>query len=142
MTNPFNLKPNLCTPCGGMCCKTLPGSASPSDFPTEELRSEALSSGRWCIDWWEGDPREGKDEVDTAQYMRPATKGKEGKLFDPSWGGECTFLTEKGCELTPDKRPAQCRAVVPHPNNDDCKVDNENFTRQAIAISWLGILNN
>jgi Fe-S-cluster containining protein len=137
MTIEGNFDAARCAACGGACCKSLPGAAFPEDFPTAESVQEALATGRWALDWWEGDPREGHDELTEAYFLRPATKGKEGVVRDPSWGGECTFLTPKGCELPAERRPRECRMLTPRPKGVDCMGDGT-AGKRAAAVAWLG----
>ena len=129
------LNPEICKKCGGKCCKAMPGSAYPEDFkePLFESLLSAFKSGNWAIDWWEGDPREGKEEVDVAYYIRPRTKDNDA-LFDPSWGGECIFLNNNGCILKPEERPQSCRLLEPQ-ENGEC-IHHGNIKRGA-AIAWL-----
>lgn len=112
----------------------------PEDFgPPEELREklrEALATGNWAVDWWEGDPTGGdKGQV---YYVRPATKDKAGgsRIFDPSWGGVCVFHTSTGCSIF-ENRPSGCRGVKPGKNpagGFDCSV--EHSTKEESAIAW------
>ena len=97
----------LCSACKGQCCKNMPGICLPEDFDHDYSKvKETLKGGRYAIDWWE-------DDI-PVYYIRPALKGKEGKLLDPAWSGtECTFLEEKGCTLSLEARPAQCRQLEP-----------------------------
>lgn len=128
----------VCTECQGRCCKTVPGVCFPDDFDVSNgfnRLNEALESGRFCIDWWEGDPREGKDEYERGYFVRPAIKGREGVLFNPTWGGTCTFLTEQGCELDVKDRPKNCRMLEPR-EDENCVLHGENGKRGA-AIAWL-----
>ncbi len=92
----------LCAECEGRCCKQMPGIYHPDDLRSLHVRSIAtqLKSGKWALDWWEGEPRE--------YYLRPATKTGR-RIYDPSWGGECIFLTACECELEHDDRPRGCR---------------------------------
>ena len=125
-----------CTECGGECCKNLPGACLPSDFglPGSFTKlDKAFESGRYCIDWWEGDPREGKTEYEHGYFVRPATKNRIGTKYDPSWGGECNFLTENNCELEPNDRPSVCQNLEPI-REDDCIA---HIDRQYAAIAWL-----
>lgn len=93
-----------CNGCG-KCCKASPGLFVPEDFGNDLSRMrEAIAAGRVAIDWWEGE---------RVYYLRPATKAMQGEVFDPSWGGECNYLTATGCELTYEARPRQCRGLVP-----------------------------
>ena len=157
-------QPELCTTCGGKCCKNIPGATRPSDFKGRQQIIEALRGGRYCVDWWEGDPRKRKntlkgkipedvatgikailDELHEHQevlktwrrgyFIRPAGKGFEGRLLDPSWGGiGCTFLTDTGCSLEPEQRPTQCRLLQPDATGH-C-IDHSGGKREA-AIAWL-----
>lgn len=94
--------PDLCGPCGGHCCQGYPGAAFPSDFGQnlKEIESnllDALISGRWALDFWEGYFGE-NPPVWEAKYVRPSVKGKEGWVLDPTWGGPCTFHSASlGC---------------------------------------------
>lgn len=137
-----------CGPCGGKCCRLMPGIAVPEDFGAPDrdtMRSRlraAFETKRWAIDWWEGDPREGSNALDSAEFVRPATRGKEGTLFDPSWGGTCTFLGPKGCELAHDDRPRNCRGLVPnHPNScAEEHSDGERVEKVDYVLAWIPYL--
>jgi len=98
----------LCTICKGHCCKRYPGAALPSDFEKPLMRSlvKAFESGNWAIDWWEARY--------LGYFVRPAIKGVS-QLYDPSWGGECIFLTDRGCRLLFEQRPMGCRYLKPAP---------------------------
>lgn len=132
----------ICGECGGECCKHLPGACYPEDFgvPLDESRlAYALASGRYAIDWWEGDPRPDShdldDERDRTYFVRPATKGREGTRFDGSWGGECTFLGSEGCDLPEDARPLECKSLEPRIDGK-CVMHNSRGKQEA-AILWL-----
>ena len=131
----------LCSRCGGKCCINMPGNCFPEDFKlynkdsSLKLLIEALKSEKYCIDWWEGDPRKNKEEVEKGYYVRPATKDKKGILYDPSWGGECVFLTKKGCELFENDRPTMCRMLEPK-KDGKCNLDAK-YNKQNSAIAWI-----
>lgn len=130
-------RPNkLCVQCKGDCCKRLPGIAYPKELGLPRITElkKRLTSGEWTIDWWEGDPRDGASELDCSYYIRPAVKGEEGKLTDPSYGGGCTFLAEKGCELSFNKRPLGCRMLEPKPNRE---CDSHGYNKQHAALAYL-----
>ena len=104
----------VCAACGGKCCKRIPGNAYPEDFApnVEKNLREAIASGLWAIDCWEGD----LDDTYDPMYVRPQTKKghMERRLFDRSWGGECVFFHENvGCVLPFEKRPKECRMLEP-----------------------------
>jgi len=131
----------LCAECGGKCCKQMPGEMSPGDvmrhFCCNSLLAavtSALVSGRFAVDWWEGDPRTGCDELGRGYYIRARAKTDTG-LMCPSWGGRCTFLRDDGCELPPDLRPLTCRLLEPK-EGDACELHNGGG-KNAAALLWL-----
>jgi len=97
----------------------MPGVCLPSDFkkPLRRSLSEALRSGKYSIDWWEGDPRKHGGGLSKIYFVRPATKNSR-ELFDLTWGGECVLLTPSGCSLAPDERPSGCRLLEPKRNGE------------------------
>ena len=128
----------ICLECGGRCCKQYPGAAYPEDFILREgtekfLITIAIKSKKWVIDWWEGDPGDGNKE--TAYFVRPAIKGKEGKTYDPSWGGECIFLEPTGCSLQLKHRPRECRLLEPKKGGKGC-VAHDNTGKNGAALAW------
>ena len=125
----------ICAVCEKPCCKEMPGACIPADFGTPNLPKlfDALESGKYTIDWWEGNPKPMAEQDDESRlrearergyFIRPATKEESG---------ECVFLTEKGCELPLKKRPAQCRAMVPA--GGECEPP-KGFSKQEIAQAW------
>lgn len=134
-----------CAACG-QCCKALPGQFIPADLGAAEPDRTAkardlLLSGNYSIDWWEGDI-DGHDEMSVIYFLRPSTVAAQGKIFDPSWGGQCIMLGENGCTLTREDRPFVCKALVPtHPN---C----HGMSKHDVAVAWradsnwLGDLGN
>lgn len=103
----------LCVGCG-KCCKSMPGGHAPSDFGADISGGvrRALESGRYTLDWWEGDVVP-NGEMYRVLFLRPSIKGKEGQVFDPAWGGECTFLSDTGCSLKRSDMPIECRTLRP-----------------------------
>jgi hypothetical protein len=122
----------ICAACKGRCCEMMPGACFPEDFSWDSLE-DALKSGKYCIDWWEGDPRP-KGRLEQAYFIRPATKGKEGILLDASWGGECVFLEKGvGCMLSCDKRPLGCQML--EPIKGGCNVHGKG--KKESCIAWI-----
>ena len=131
---------HLYSVCENACCTILAGACLPADFGLPEEDPEkiiaAIRSGRYTIDWWEGDPRKGSEEVKQAFFVRPAHKGREGITQDPSWGGVCTFYEDKqGCQLGGKDRPSECRYLEPK-KGGKCVVHEEK-TKQNAAIAWM-----
>lgn len=116
---PPYLKPSICSRCGGICCTRMPGVCLPSDFkkPLQWSLSEAFRSGKYAIDWWEGDPRKNGSGLRKAYFIRPATRNSRG-LFDSTGEGECVLLTSSGCSLAPMERPSGCRLLEPKTNGE------------------------
>jgi len=141
---PPYLKPSICSKCGGICCTNMPGVCLPSDFKEPLLRSlaEAFRSGKYAIDWWEGDPRKNGGGLRKTYFVRPATRNSRG-LFDSSWGGECVLLTPSGCSLAPRERPSGCRLLEPK-TNGECyshlggMTDND---KRIAAVRWMKYQN-
>lgn len=123
----------ICAECKGICCRESPGICWPEDInPFDPDRIvQMVSYERYAIDWYEGDPRANGD-LGRVLYVRAAVSGVADAIH-PGWGGECAFLTETGCSLSPDKRPRQCLALVPQ-ENCDCK---EGFDKEAAAMVWI-----
>jgi len=142
MTRECFLNVELCAKCGGRCCKKMSGEAIPDDFGDEEnLHTavlQALESGNWVIDWWEGDPRgldsDNPEYVSPGYYLRPRVKTDCAGNFCLSWGGECIFLGKDGCVLAPEDRPVSCRLL--EPKQDDC-IMHDGGGRRAAALAWL-----
>lgn len=122
----------ICTECGGDCCKSMPGIMHPDDvgIVTKENILKLLKTGNYNIDWWE-------DNV-PIYYLRPATTLSIGRIRDPSWGGQCVFLTNKGCSFSEHKRPKGCLNLVPNPQYKEkgCK-DVDGHTKYHHSRWWL-----
>lgn len=126
---PMFVQPDVCGPCaatGRHCCIAYPGAASPEDFGAPDVRvmftriGDALRSGRWALDWWEGEPFQRRQELrNDVFFMAPAVRGEEGSVMYPGtmddFRNPCTFLSASGCELEHDARPLECRALEPTP---------------------------
>jgi Fe-S-cluster containining protein len=128
----------LCKECGGICCNRSPGAAFPEDFglpgDTSKLIT-AINSGKWAIDWWEGDPRKCKNTLTHAFYLRPAVIGHEGQIFHASWGGRCVMLINDKCSLKSNSRPRECRYLEPS-SKFECKMHGK-LSKQDASIAWI-----
>lgn len=155
MTKPGFKNLEVCAKCEGACCKYYAGGAWPEEFEPDiyETLVERLMSGKWAIDQWEGDPREDdgpvpdEERLGCCRYVRPAHKAVFGespfrqpeKIFDcRSYGGECVFLDENGCQLEWNKRPTQCRMLKPRPpeKSSGCDMPTE-YDKRHMALAWL-----
>lgn len=140
-----NANPTLCVPCGGKCCQQAPGAVLPMDLmpdndetKLEERIQQLLMTGRYAIDWWEGSPfssvKRGS-QYRQGYYLRPATKGKEGQVYDASWGGACTFHSSVGCELPDESRPGECKLLIPKPSQQ-CGYAKDWEGKRTVAQLW------
>lgn len=133
------LATEICAACGGKCCKRLPGAVYPSDIEptTAGAIATLLKTGKYVVDWWEGDPRglswDNPDRVDVGYFIRPATVGCT-RIEDPSWGGICTFLGTRGCKLEFGSRPLGCRMLEPRADKD-CEC--HGFDKLHATMAWL-----
>lgn len=115
----FNENKSLCATCPTVCCKRMGCALSPEDLTgkgisiTRANLIRFIESGRWSIDWWEGDIVTG-GEYDRIYYLR--ARHVNAPIVDPSWGGICASLTPSGCSLSWEDRPKEGRAVIPSPN--------------------------
>ena len=128
--------PEVCASCGGSCCNSLPGAFSPADLRADDgsfvqRLSELLASGKYSIDWWEGDPTGG--ELSLAYFVRPATKNSRG-IMDASWGGECNLHTPTGCPLPLAERPSGCATLAPSEGGKNCK---KGYTKRKACVDWI-----
>lgn len=134
-----NLNPKLCSTCGGKCCQHMAGIYHPNDFKEEitaEFIKSLLDSEKVAIDWWEGDPREGKDEIASGYYLRPRHVNEPA--IKGSWGGVCVnWSKESGCSLSEESRPYQCRKLVPNKKFDCALEEGTDASKQDLAIAWL-----
>lgn len=115
-----NETPDICGACGGKCCTTISGTAHPNDFgaPDKDLMlfrlTAAFASGKWSIDWFNGDPH-GLDYEPTTQrtfFIRPGLVGVT-TLRDAAHTGICKFWRPtRGCTMKFEERPYVCRSLV------------------------------
>jgi len=132
------LNEEMCKKCQGRCCKFLPGAYFPEDFGITnskeflEIVHGLIKKGKYAIDWWEG-----YEDYKHGYFIRPATKGKEGIIFDPAWGGgePCVFLTDNGCSLKLEDRPTGCRMLEPK-SEENGKCICHSGSKKGAADAW------
>lgn len=123
----------LCSKCKGKCCKAMGCHFSPDDF--EDLSFEGLKKeidkGYISIDWWEGNPfdTDNRKEIPRAFFLR--IRNRDSKIINPSWGGVCSLLTDKGCILSYNKRPKGGRDLIPAV--PECRIT---YTKDQCARDW------
>ena len=85
---------------------------SPDDIRGEinfENLKKLLDTGKYSIDWWEGYESE-KYGCINGYFIR--MRNENSPIVDPSWGGTCVLLTDKGCPLTFEERPKGGRMLA------------------------------
>jgi hypothetical protein len=137
---------DLCASCGGVCCKRGSGLCTPADFgePLYDRLLCRLASGLYVVDYWEGLFAFGGWRTWKPYFVRPRRRFDRagqpvdtGLLIDPSWGGQCIFYQEQsGCRLEFEKRPSQCRTLVPHKDPTLCVQPVGHGKRDCIA-AWV-----
>jgi hypothetical protein len=72
--------------------------------------------------------------------VRPVHRGYQGRRLHGSWGGPCGNLSESGCSLSFERRPWQCRALVPKSGGRDChypeKLPADSYKAMGVRV-WL-----
>lgn len=115
-----------CAKCKGACCKRMGCHYSPRDF--SDLSFEGLKAkiekGNISIDWWES--------YEPEFYLRARHIG--APVVDPSWGGVCVNLTDKGCALSWDERPLGGKALKPQA---DGKCYYTSYSKEDCKNEWL-----
>jgi hypothetical protein len=125
----------ICAACQ-MCCKNMGCHLSPSKDingdVTVNVIVSLLSSGKFIVDWWEGDIME--RERSESYYIRCKNKNESG-YRNGSWGGECVNFTEGlGCQFTWDERPLGGKALYPKTSLDGTCVTK--YSKSDSAKEW------
>ncbi len=136
----------MCRRCGGLCCMRAPGISFPEDWSDGaggvdwRALEVAIASGRWVIDWWEGDPRpDGDGTIAEAYFVRPSIAHAYFLPYGPPpIAGVCIFHDEeRGC--TTPRRPLECRSLepnLPHSCETPAPPGFKNV-KQMAAVYWL-----
>lgn len=129
----------ICAECKGECCKRCGCHYSPEDF--KEITFDALvaeiDKGHISIDWWDGSPfvedysGRPKNGINQAYFLRIKNVG--ANIIDPSWGGVCSLLTDKGCPLSYENRPKGARKLIPY-KGKPCHAE---YTKNDAAREWF-----
>lgn len=134
---------SICAKCGGKCCKGTPGLFLPEDIsPTldpQELffnLSEMIASGDY-------DFYKHKVYGFHSEYVlvpKPRVVGNKELTADWYRGafGDCKMLTPTGCKLSNDKRPSECKALIP---DESFECENTTLDRNDIYERWKPFFN-
>ena len=127
-----NENKELCAVCGGKCCRHAACILHPTQVEISYQGIKTLFKKGFCFDYWEGDIID-NGPLDKVYYMRGQHKAQEGKIVDASWGGECIFLTDMGCNLSWEERPFQGKSLVP--GADKCFLP-ETSSKKILVLAW------
>lgn len=139
-TDEYYLRPEICSKCGGQCCKMFPGAVFPTDVDLSgpEHLTDMLKSRGYVVDWWIGEPRsmplDDPRRVERAYFVRPRMKGEQLVLIEGQTGHPCVFLRQNGCQLAPFARPRGCRETEPL---EDGNCVNHSGDKYESAKAWL-----
>ena len=112
-----NENPEICRKCDRKCCQRVSGAYHPDDFHLDHIEEEIesliqqhkLALNVICDDW------------NTVYFPRPVMLSTE-RFVECTFGGTCIYLTDHGCELPFEKRPYECRILIPNKNlKKQCK---------------------
>ncbi|GAA0101420.1 hypothetical protein UT300012_21350 [Paraclostridium bifermentans] len=114
----------ICSRCGGKCCKRIGCAYYPDDF--DDLSFYGLKSkideGSISID------------IDAEETMNLYLRARNiyASVIDLNASGICSALTDNGCSYEFDKRPTQGRLLVPV-ESTNCK---SNISAKDLGVAW------
>lgn len=124
-----------CKECDGSCCKNMGCHLSPDDDLKQPITYESLDAllktGNYSIDWWESYYSGRYDDEVNGYFIR--VRNKNAPIVDPSWGGECSLLTETGCLLSFEDRQKGGRLLLADCNGR-CK---QYYSKKDCADDWF-----
>ena len=93
-----HLDTEVCSKCGGDCCKHYPGIYHPKDLSPELEKNilTGLLKKEMSVDWWEGKLKDRAQRT----FVRPSIDYSKDKIpyrdptdiiQDPTYGGRCSF---------------------------------------------------
>lgn len=138
-----NENSSACTPCGGKCCKGIPGVFHPDDLFSNmsdlEIKNKMISmleTGDFVITDDEIPDNKSKYTV-RVQAIAPRGGNRHSGWFAMGNWGTCSKLTDVGCSLSSEDRPRECRALIPSPlGQSKCKPE-ASFDRQDLLTEWV-----
>lgn len=120
----------LCSRCKGRCCKETGCFFMPEDFERIEVRYLKNEVDKGYISISAALSIFGIPLPKPILYLKIRNKG--ASICDLSECGECMLLTDKGCELSFEKRPSGGKGLIPRENNACYSV----FSKTDILQSW------
>lgn len=121
----------ICSACGGICCKSSGGLVYPEDFGNIKVDTliDAFKTGLYAVDYFD----DRNNGLGSGYYIRTRIVSAQ-KVFDPNGLGQCVILSESGCELSYNQRPKGCRELIPNPPN--CYFPNNTINLKTCAEAW------
>lgn len=122
-----NENKEVCSKCGGKCCKNVSGFYHPIDFDTiitKDFIKYLIDNENVVIDAYVSDDA-------NLYFLRPRVD-TDDKFVSFTYGGKCIHLTESGCSKSFEDRPYGCKYLKPTECNDASK----SFTKWDAAMAW------
>jgi len=141
-----NENKDICTPCGGQCCKSSPGSFMPNQILKGqtnqfEIIDKMMDDGLVVINQIDIYPD--SDTLVAPDYsflvLQPTTSISKQWSTKTSRGdnfGQCVNLTETGCSLRFDERPYVCQQLIPV-EGGKCHYDPNVNLDEKLYEAWL-----
>jgi len=141
-----NENKDICTPCGGLCCKSTPGSYMPQQILNGEINqfevvNKMMDDGLVIINQIDIYPDSNVVIGRTRSFMiiQPATEITKKWSTMTSNGdnfGKCVHLTTTGCSMRFDERPYVCQQLIPL-EGGECHYDPSINLNEVLYESWL-----
>jgi hypothetical protein len=125
-----NVNSELCSLCGGACCKRSGCHFSPKEFPRHSFKAlkEYLDQGYISIGY-------GNVDLFSGENLILRMRNKSGSIYDLesfSEEPECALLTSTGCLLPYEKRPLGGQMLIPHPHHECRSI----YTISECTLDW------
>lgn len=121
---------DVCSRCGGACCKYTPGALHPLDIAPSgdigelfEKINEMVNGGDYIITVRSLEKGELSNEMVRVVTPRTSVTKRSSAIFEDYNIGQCVFHSETGCSLKDRNRPIECRTLVPDPEGELCRTD-------------------
>lgn len=117
----INASKDICSSCGGSCCKCAPCHFSPADFPDLTFKGlkEKIAEGNIAIQKIPFEAQEDYPFVEGSTYFLTA-RGVKSPISTKAYNKytRCALLGEDGCKLSLQDRPFGGKALIPGRNNE------------------------
>lgn len=134
-----NENSEICSPCGGQCCKYTPGVFHPEQISklsifTKQNFLKLFHTGNYAI------IRHCSD--DKTYVLQPKTRRTLGGSWFHTWyeHGTCVFLKDTGCSFDYKDRPLECQKLTASTDENgqpNCSYPKEYDQMKELVWPWL-----